>query len=144
MLSVLIPSALRIVCTLSPEAVGGFDQTCTDTLFGGRKEVIRFWWPWPHFQSHTSLCSPYLLNQMTDSGQTSCIVTFGWFKDLIRFWWFWPNFQGHQSTKTVKFSNFDKKSSCALYHLNQMTDSGQTSYIVRLGWFKDLFRFWWP
>ena len=31
-----------------------FDQTCTDTLLGGRKEVIRFWWPWPLFQGDTS------------------------------------------------------------------------------------------
>ena len=31
-----------------------FDQTCTDPLLGGRKEGIRFWWPWPHFQCHTS------------------------------------------------------------------------------------------
>ena len=31
-----------------------FDQICTDTLLGGRKEVISFWWPWPHFQDHTS------------------------------------------------------------------------------------------
>ena len=31
-----------------------FDQACTDTLLGGGKEVIRFWWPWPHFQGHTN------------------------------------------------------------------------------------------
>ena len=31
-----------------------FDQTCTDTLLGGRKEVTRFLWPWPYFQGHTS------------------------------------------------------------------------------------------
>ena len=66
-----------------------FDQTFTDTLLvegrwggGGREEVIRFWWPWSHFQGHTStwklqiltknsLSAPYLLNQMTG---------------------FWPNF----------------------------------------------------
>ena len=29
-----------------------FDQICIDTLLGGRKEVIRFWWPWPNFQGH--------------------------------------------------------------------------------------------
>ena len=51
-----------------------------------------------------SLSAPYLLNQMTDSGQTSNIVTFGWFKDLIRFWWPWPNFQGHHTIKIVKMS----------------------------------------
>ena len=44
-----------------------------------------------------SLSAPYLLNQMTDSGQASHIVTIGWFKDLIRFWWPWPNFQGQHT-----------------------------------------------
>ena len=53
-----------------------------------------------------SLCAPYLLNQMTDSGQTSDIVMVGWFKDLIRFWWPWLNFQGHYTVKTVKMSLF--------------------------------------
>ena len=48
-------SALLIVCTLSPEPEWvDFDQTCTDTLLGGKKEVIRFWWPWPYFQGHSS------------------------------------------------------------------------------------------
>ena len=72
------------------------DQTCTGALLAGRKEVIRCWWPWPHFQGHNStlkfsnfdqksFSAPYLLNQMTDSGLTSHIVTLGWFKDLIWF-----------------------------------------------------------
>ena len=69
---------------------------------------------WPHFQGHTSTLkfqiltkkrsATYLLNQMTNSGQTSCIVTLGWFKDFVRFWWAWPNFQGHHTIKTVKIS----------------------------------------
>ena len=29
-----------------------FDQTCTAILLWHEKELIRFWWPWPHFQSH--------------------------------------------------------------------------------------------
>ena len=29
-----------------------FYQTCTDTSLGHGKGVIRFWWPWPHFQDH--------------------------------------------------------------------------------------------
>ena len=98
-----------------------FDQTCTDTLLGGRKEVIRFWWPlvtpvlW-YFQilTKTSLSAPYLLNQMTDSGQTSYIVTLGWFKFLIRFWWPWPNFQGHHTIKTEIFEFCPKKLVCTL------------------------------
>ena len=43
-----------------------------------------------NFQILTNNCT--LLNQITDSGQTSYIVTLGWFKDLIRFWWPWPKF----------------------------------------------------
>ena len=49
-----------------------------------------------------SLSAPYLLDHMTDSGQTSFIVMLGWFKDLIRFWWPWPDFQGHHTIKTIK------------------------------------------
>ena len=30
-----------------------FDQTCTTILLWHEKEMIRFWWPWPHFQGHT-------------------------------------------------------------------------------------------
>ena len=92
-----------------------FDQTCTNTLLGVGKEVIKFWWLWPHFQGHTStlnyqiltkksLSAPYLSNQITDSGETSYIVMLGWFKDLRKFWWHWPNFQGHHTIKTVKMS----------------------------------------
>ena len=45
---------------------------------------------------------------------------------------------------TLKFQSLTKKILSAPYRLNQMTDSGQTSYIVMLGWVKDLIRFWWP
>ena len=67
-----------------------------DTLLGRGKEVIRFgdldliFKVTPALElskfDQKSLSAPYLLNQMTDSGQTSCIVMLGWFKDLIRFW----------------------------------------------------------
>ena len=81
---VWIPSALLIVCTLS-EPIGGCDQTCTDTLLGGRKEVIDFGDLDLIFKvtsalfDQKSLSAPYLLNQMMDSGQTSYIVMLGWF-----------------------------------------------------------------
>ena len=67
---ILLASVLLIICTLSPEPMGDFrpnshrhiilnqwvtlDQTRTDTLLGGRKELIRFRWHWPHFQDHTA------------------------------------------------------------------------------------------
>ena len=59
-------------------------------------EIFKFW--------PKRFSEPYLLNQITDSGQTSRIVTLGWFKDLIRVWWPWHNFQGHHTIKTVKMS----------------------------------------
>ena len=96
-----------------------FDQTHIRIIGRGR-EVIRFWWHWPHFQGHTgtlkfsnfdqkSLSAHYLLNQVTDSGQTSGIVMLGWFKHLFWFWWSWPNFQSHHTIKTLQISNFDPK-----------------------------------
>ena len=109
----------RARCSFSalhlPNQLVDFVQTCTDTLLGERKEIIRFWWPNSHFQGHTGtfkfpnfdhkwLSAPYLLNQMTDSSQTSHIVTLGWFQDLFRFWWPWLNFQSHHTIKTVKMS----------------------------------------
>ena len=27
---------------------------CIETPLGHGEEIIRFWWPWPHFQGHTS------------------------------------------------------------------------------------------
>ena len=45
LLLVRIPSASALlnVSTLSPELMGGFDQTYTDTLLRERKGVIVFW-----------------------------------------------------------------------------------------------------
>ena len=156
---------VSLVCTLSPEPIGGFWPSCIETPLAHGKEVIWFWWlgghiafgmdpvcvcvasclhsiTWTsgwitcmtklaqthyweggkkwldfgdldlitrshqHFEILTKKClsAPYLLNQMTDSGQTSYIVTFGWIKDLVRFWWPWRNFQGHHTIKTVTVS----------------------------------------
>ena len=127
-----------------------FDQTCTDTLLGGGKKWLDFWDlalvfkvtpALINFQILTkkSLSAPYLLNQMTDSGQTSYIVT-RWFKDLIRFWWPWPNFQGHHTIKTKKWAL------SALYLLNQLVDFDQTCVETPLGHGKEIIRFWrpWP
>ena len=79
-------SFLSALCLLTQWV--DFDQTCIDTLLGRGKEAVRFWWPWLHCKGHTStltfsnfdqkrLSAPYLLNQMTDSGKTSQIVTLG-------------------------------------------------------------------
>ena len=76
-----------------------------------------------------------LLNQMTDSGQTSYIVTLRWFKDLIRFWRPWPNFQGHHTIKTVKMSLV------CTHHLNQLVDYDQTCIETPLGHGAEMVRF---
>ena len=93
-----------------------FDQTCTDTLLGGGKKWLDFGdldlifkvtpahWNFQMLTQNLRLSAPYLLHQMTNSGQTSYIVTLRWFKDLIGFWWTWPNFQGHHTIKIVKMS----------------------------------------
>ena len=90
-------------------------QTCTETPLGQEKEVIRFWWPWSNFQGHIgtlnlkfwlhkSLSVSYLLNQMMDSDQASCIVSLVEINNLIGIWWHWHNFQGRHTIKIVKMS----------------------------------------
>ena len=85
-----------------------------------------------------SVSVPFLLNQMTDYGQTSSIVMLGWFKDLIRFWWPWSNFQGHHTTKPVNMSL------SALYLLNQLVDFDLTCIATPLGHVEEIIRFRWP
>ena len=127
-----------------------FDQIGTNTLFGEGKEVINFRRSWHHFQGHTStlkfpiwqkelVCTIYLLNQMTDSGQTSSIVRLGWFKELVRFWWPWPNFQGHHTLNIVKMSLMS-----ALCLLNQLVNFDQSCIETPFGNGKEMIRFWWP
>ena len=84
------------------------DQTGTDSLLGRRKEVITLWWPWSHFQGHTSTLNVKLWPKI------ACLHPISWTK-----WWIlvkryvlynfdsqkiWPYFQGHHTTKTVKLS----------------------------------------
>ena len=47
---ILIEKSLCAHCILNQWLE--FYQTSTDTSLGQGKEVIRFWWPWPHFQGH--------------------------------------------------------------------------------------------
>ena len=50
-----------------------FDQICTTILLWHEKELIRVWWPWPHFQGHTMAWQ----------------------------WGPWPHFQGHRRAQIV-------------------------------------------
>ena len=126
-----------------------FDHTCIDTFLGRKKKVkLDFGDLWlifkvtQNFQIFKfwpkSLSTPCLLNQMTDSGQTSNIVMLGWFKDLFRFWWIWPNFQGPHTIKTVNWAL------SALYLLNQLVDFDQTCVETPLGHGEEIIRFLWP
>ena len=65
-----------------------FDQTSTDTSLGWGKEVIRFWWLWPHFKvslalwnsnfdRKKSICAHYLLNHWLEFDQTSTDTSIG-------------------------------------------------------------------
>ena len=44
---ILLLSALYLVIEWTD-----FSQTYTNISLGGGKTLIRFWWPWPHFQGH--------------------------------------------------------------------------------------------
>ena len=101
------------------------------------KEVVRFWWPWPHFQGHTSILNVKFWPRK------ACLHPISWTK-----WWIlakhyalyhWDNeknrldfgdldliFQGHYAIKTVKMSLV-----CSL--LNQMVDFDQTYTETPLG-----------
>ena len=107
--------------------------------------MIRFWWPWSHYQSHTST-----LNVKFRSKKLVCTLSLesndvfwpnfmyriiGIIIELIRFWWSSPNFQGHHTIKTVKM-NFS-----ALYLLNQSVDFDQTCTETPLRHGKEIIRF---
>ena len=77
--------------------------------------MVRFWWPWTHFQGHTSILNVIfwpknlvcILSLEPNDGFWPnfiyCII--GMIKELIKFWWLWPNFQGHHTIK-LYCSNF--------------------------------------
>ena len=52
---------LSFLCIIFWTNWWNFDQTCIDTLLGGGKELLRFWWPWPYIQGHsgTLKCPQY-------------------------------------------------------------------------------------
>ena len=130
-----------------------FNKLAPDTLFGHGKELIRFLWPWPHFQGHyiiktpkmslvKSLCAHYLFNQWLKFDQTSTDTSSRWRKEVIRFLWPWPYFQGHYIVKTPKMSLV--KSLCAHYLFNQWLKFDQTSTDTSSRWRKEVIRFLWP
>ena len=117
-----------------------FDHTCTSRLLGHVKELIRFWWPWPHFQGRmkNGLSAPYLLNEWMDFYPTCTSVLLRHGKELIRFWWPWPHFQGHRRAQIV-----GKWLVCTLSH--EGMDRFWPNLTTILLWHeKGLIRFWWP
>ena len=123
-----------------------FDQTCIETPLGHGEEMIRFCWPWPHFQGHTStlnvkfwpkkfVCTLSLEpNDGFWPNFMYCII--GILKELIRFWWPWPNFQGHHIIMTVKMS-------LVCTHIS-FVGFDQTCIETPLGYGEEMIRFCWP
>ena len=90
-----------------------FDQTGTDTLLWWGKEVIRFWWRWPHFQGHTStflcqicrrqhsfLSALYLLNKWVDFDQSGTDTLLGREKEVLDFQWSRQSFRSTRKCET--------------------------------------------
>ena len=46
------PRMLKNALSALLKGLMDFYQTCTDKSLGDAKELIRFWWPWLHFQGH--------------------------------------------------------------------------------------------
>ena len=97
---------LKKACLHTISWTNGWNFNKLAQMFGHGKEVVRFLWPWPHFQGHyviktpkmsivKSLCSNYLFQQWLDFDQTGIYTSSGSGKEAIRFWWPWPYFQGH-------------------------------------------------
>ena len=117
-----------------------FYQISTDTSLGQEKEVIRFWWPWSHFQGHyitkilkmSLMCtlSHESIDGIWDRGMKW--LDFGDL-DLI--------FKLHRHFETQILIG---KSLCAHYLLNQWLEFYQTSTDTSLGQGKEEIRFWWP
>ena len=72
-----VGSALLLLCALhvSPESMGGFWPNLHRHIMGGG-EMIRFWWPWPHFQGLTSTL------KFSNFDQKACLLHISWTK-----WW---------------------------------------------------------
>ena len=114
-----------------------FYQTSTDTSLGHGKEVIRFWWPWPHFQGH------YIIKTLKMS--FVCTLSHESIDGI------WPNWQIHHCDGGKKWlafgdldlifkvtpvlwnSNLIEKSLCAHYPLNQWLEFDQTSTDTSIG-----------
>ena len=126
-----------------------FFQTSTDTSLGHGKEVIRFWWPWPHFQGHyiiktlkmSLVCT--LISWINRWNLTKLAQIHHWDggKKWLDFGDLDPIFK---VTWTPWNSILIEKSLCTHYLLNQWLEFYQTSTDTSLGQEKEVIRFWWP
>ena len=145
-----------------------FYQTSTDTSLGHRKEVIRFWWPWPHFQGHyiiktlkmSLVCtlSRFQGHYIIKTKNEPCMHSISWINRWnltklaqLHHWdggMKWSDFGDldliFKVTPALWNSNLIEKSLCANYLLNQWLEFYQTSTDTSLGQGKELIRFWWP
>ena len=122
-----------------------FDQTSTDTSLWQGKER-RFWWPWPdslHYKDSKSEPCVYSISWINRWNLTKLAQIHNWnwgkkwldFDDLYLIFKVTPAFWN---------SDFDRKSLCAHFVLNQLMEFYQSTTGTSLGHWKEVNRFWWP
>ena len=79
-----------------------FDQTGTDTLLRRGKEVIRFWWPWPHFQGTPALFNIRFVGVCIASCLHCVFWTNGWILTKLAQTHYWDG-----GKKWLDFGDFD-------------------------------------
>ena len=93
--------------------------------------------PPPKKKKKKKLTAPYLLNQMIDSGQTSCIIAFYSYNIWFTFGDLCPVFKVNTLLRLLKWAL------AALYRLNQWVDIDQTCTETSLRQRKEVIKFWW-
>ena len=102
-----------------------FDQTYMETPLGHGKEMIRFWWPWPHFdeilQTHWYWCSsswdsqmPFVIGQgfaevkilKIDAGPNFWIVEY--FERSLHIWRAYEKYVAWHQNSTIRWWNYIK------------------------------------
>ena len=144
-----VTGGLRLLALFLLTEWTDFSQTYTNISLGGGKMLIRFWWPWLHFQGHrraqivgkwgeascphsVSLLNGQILAKLTQichwEGE-KCLLDFG---DLD------PIFKVTGGLRLLE------NGLSASYLLKEWIDFNQTCTSILLGHVKELIRFWWP
>ena len=123
-----------------------FDHTCTSRLLGHIKELIRYWWPWLHFQDHMMakmvwkwlVCT--LSPEWMDGFFTKLVYLYCW--DMEKNW---LDFGDHDPIFKVTGGFRLLEIGLSLpYLMKEWMDFDQTCTTILLWHEKELIRFWWP